>query len=63
MNHVVQKFWDDMDYIVLKLASKKLAGRLIHETNPGGSTQYCHLYEGSISLDAVVDIATVRVTK
>lgn len=58
--HVAQKFWNNMDYIVLKLASKKLVGRLIYETNPGGSTQYYHLYEGNIPLDAVVDVTVVR---
>lgn len=62
LDHVAQKFWNNMDYIVLKLASKKLVGRLIFETNPGGSTQYYHLYEGSIPLDAVVDVTVVRTT-
>lgn len=54
--HVVQKFWGDRDCIILKLASKKLSGHLIYEKNPGGTTQYYHLYEGSIPLDAVVDV-------
>lgn len=62
LDHVAQKFWNNMDYIVLKLASKKLVGRLIFETNPGGSTQYYHLYEGNIPLDAVVDVTVVRTT-
>ncbi len=56
VTHVVQKFWNEMDYIILKLASKKLVGRLIYETNPGGSVLYYHLYEGSIPLDAVEEI-------
>lgn len=60
--HVAQKFWGNMDYIVLKLASKKLVGRLVYETNPGGSTQYYHLYEGNIPLDAVVEVTIVRIT-
>lgn len=62
MNHVVKKFWNNMDYIVLKLASKKLVGRLIYERNPGGTNEYYHLYEGNIPLDAVVDVSVVRVT-
>lgn len=62
VNHVVQKFWNNTDYILLKLASKKLVGRLIYETNPGGSRQYYHLYEGTIPLEAVVDVTIVRVT-
>jgi uncharacterized protein (DUF952 family) len=52
--HVVQKFWNDKSHIILKLDSKKMTGRLIYETNPGGTTQYYHLYEGKIPLDAVV---------
>jgi uncharacterized protein (DUF952 family) len=62
VDHVVKKFWSNMDYIVLKFASKKLVGRLIYEKNPGGSTEYYHLYEGNIPLDAVVDVTVVRVT-
>lgn len=52
--YVVEKFWKHREHIVLKLASKQLVGRLVYETNPGGSTQYCHLYDGHIPLDAVV---------
>lgn len=62
VDHVVKKFWNNMDYIVLRLASKKLVGRLIYEKNPGGSTEYYHLYEGNIPLDAVVEVTVVRVT-
>ena len=61
--HVAQKFWENRDYIVLKLASKKLVGRLLYEVNPGGTTQYYHLYEGNIPLDAVVDVTIVRVNQ
>ena len=58
--HVAHKFWNQMDYTILKLDSKKLVGRLIYETNPGGTTKYYHLYEGSIPLDAVVGVAIVN---
>jgi uncharacterized protein (DUF952 family) len=54
--NVVEKFWNNMDHIVLKLTSNKLIGRLVYETNPGGSTYYYHLYEGNIPLEAVVDV-------
>lgn len=57
--HIVQKFWNDRDYIILKLASKKLMGRLIYETNPGGTTKYYHLYDGNIPLEAVKDVTTI----
>lgn len=54
--HVVQKFWTNADHIVLKLVAKKLKGRLIYETNPGGSTKHYHLYEGCIPLEAVEEV-------
>ena len=56
--NVVKKFWNNRDYIVLKLVSKKLVGRLIYETNPEGSTRYYHLYEGTIPIEAVVEATT-----
>lgn len=55
INHVVNKFWVNKQPVILKLQTKKLIGRLVYETNPGGTTRYYHLYEGSIPLDAVVD--------
>lgn len=54
--HVTEKFWKDKAYLVLKLDPSKLKGRLVLETNPGGSTRYYHLYDGSIPLDAVTDV-------
>lgn len=56
VTHVVQKFWKDKSYIKLTLDPKKLQGRLVYETNPGGSTKYYHLYEGCIPLSAVIEI-------
>ena len=53
--HVAEKFWKNSDYVVLTLDTKKLPGRLIYETNPGGTTKYYHLYDGSIPKAAVVD--------
>lgn len=63
VSHVVQKFWNKMDHVILKLASKKLTGRLIYETNPGGTSKYYHLYEGNIPLEAVVDVTVVYANK
>ena len=59
---IIQKFWNNKDHIILKLAAKKLTGRLIYETNPGGTTLYYHLYEGNVPIDAVVEVSTVRAT-
>lgn len=57
---VVEKFWKCKDHIVLKLDSKQLIGRLVYETNPGRSTKYYHLYEGTIPLNAVVDVTLIQ---
>ena len=54
VEHVAQKFWKDKPYVVLKLETIKLLGRLVYETNPGGTVKYYHLYEGKIPIDAVV---------
>lgn len=55
-----QKFWKGKDYVILKLDSKKLDGRLVYETNPGGATRYYHLYDGKIPLEAVVNSKVVK---
>lgn len=52
---VLQKFWRDDEYVVLRVATSKMAGRLIYERNEGGQNRYYHLYEGRIPLEAVVD--------
>ncbi len=60
LNAVTQKFWNNKDHIILKLASKIVKKRLLYETNSGGTTRYYHLYEGHIPLDAVVEFSIVR---
>jgi len=54
--HVAEKFWAGMEYVVVKIESEGMVGRLVYEANPGGSTKYYHLYEGTIPLDAVVEV-------
>ena len=54
--HVAEKFWKGLDHAILKIDSKKLVGRLIFETNPGGTNKYFHLYKGSIPADAIVEV-------
>lgn len=55
--HVIDKYWRGQEYLVLKLATNKLVGRLAYEVNPGGTTRYYHLYEGSIPLEAVIEVS------
>lgn len=53
---ILEKFWKNKDYIVLKIDPRKLPGRLEFEPNPGGSGQkYYHLYEGLIPKDAILE--------
>mgnify|MGYP000081177397 CR=1 FL=1 len=52
---VAKKFWEGKSYVVLRVDPKKMIGRLVYETNPGGTTHYYHLYEGKIPIEAVVD--------
>ncbi len=54
LDHVAQKFWKGKSYLILKLDTGLLSGRLVYEANPGGSNRYYHLYDGKIELNAVV---------
>ncbi len=63
VDHVIQKYWNGMDCIVLKLTSKKLIGRLIDEKNPGGTSLYYHLYEGKIPFEAVQGVTIIDIPR
>lgn len=61
LERIISKYWKDQsEFIVLAIDPKKLPGRLVFETNPGGSAKYYHLYNGSIPLEAVVDVSLQR---
>lgn len=58
---ITGKYWSSVpEYVILKLDSRKLQGKLLFETNPGGENKYYHLYDAKIPLDAVVDYKIVR---
>ena len=46
-------FADTSSFVLLKIDASQLPGRLVFETNPGGSTKYYHLYEGCIPMSAI----------
>lgn len=50
---ITEKFFKGIDYVILKIETKKMVGRLVYETNPGGSNKYFHLYEGVIPLESI----------
>lgn len=54
---IVQKFWKNKEFFILKLSTNKLIGRLVYESNPGGTTLYYHLYDGRIPLEAVENVS------
>ena len=56
LERILLKYWAKVPkYVVLKLDPTLLKGELVLETNPGGSTKYYHLYNGSIPLNAVIE--------
>lgn len=63
LDRILSKYWTDTPAIVLKLETKKLQGRLVLETNPGGTSKYYHLYEGSIPKNAVVEVKELLSSK
>lgn len=61
LDHILKKFWADAPgYVVLKLETSRLKGKLVLESNPGGTNKYYHLYEGEIPLSAVVEMKAVK---
>lgn len=56
LEKIIEKYWKDApQFVILKIDSHKLQGRLAFETNPGGTTKYYHLYEGFIPLNSIVE--------
>jgi uncharacterized protein (DUF952 family) len=56
LDKILTKFWSDISqFVILKLQTDRLTGELKLESNPGGSTKYYHLYQGSIPLFAIVE--------
>ncbi|MDE3047733.1 MAG: DUF952 domain-containing protein, partial [Verrucomicrobiota bacterium] len=56
LERLIGKYWADApQFVILKIDSQKLEGRLVFETNPGGTTQYYHLYDGFIPFSSIVE--------
>lgn len=59
--NVIRKFWGDTkQFIIVKIDTKKLRGTLKFETNPGGTTQYYHLYDGAVPLEAILETTSLE---
>lgn len=61
LDRITSKYWADVpEFVILKVATNRLTGRLVLEANPGGSSKYYHLYDGSIPLQSVVESKIVK---
>ena len=53
---VLAKYWSDIQqFVILKVDTGKLKGRLVYEINPAGTTKYFHLYEGCIPFNSIAE--------
>lgn len=56
LDKIIDKFWANVQqFVVLKIDSSKLPGKLVFETNPGGLNKYYHLYGGWIPLSSILE--------
>ncbi|WP_079989472.1 peptide deformylase [Candidatus Protochlamydia phocaeensis] len=56
LDKIIDKYWGDvLSFVMLKVDTQKLPGRMVFEANPGGINRYYHLYDGAIPLDAVTE--------
>lgn len=54
LNRIIEKYWADApQYVILKVKTKLLEGKLVYEANPGGANKYYHLYNGRIPLESI----------
>ena len=51
---IIQKFFPNQTVHILKIKASSLPGKLVLEKNPGGETQYYHLYNGSIPKESIL---------
>jgi uncharacterized protein (DUF952 family) len=57
---IINKFWEnEPKFFVLTLDVKQLSGKLVLESNPGGSNKYYHLYDGFIPVHSVISVEKV----
>lgn len=60
LDRLLTKYWaDEAEYVILKIDTSKLKGNMAFESNPGSSSKYYHLYNGSIPMDAIVETKIV----
>jgi len=56
LDKIIEKYWAGASqYVVLKIETAKLSGKLVLEANPGGTNKYYHLYNGTIPLSTIAE--------
>lgn len=61
LERITSKYWAHVPkYVVLKVDTSKLSGKMVYEANPGGTSKYYHLYDGSIPLEAIAESQIVK---
>ena len=64
LERILGKYWADApQFVILKIDTTQLKGRLVLEANPGGTTKYYHLYDGSIPVHSIVEAKIVYKSK
>lgn len=62
--NIIKKYWSHAsEFIVLKIDTSMLHGKLVLESNPGGTNKYYHLYNGSIPLTSVIETKITKSSK
>lgn len=61
LDRILKKYWvNHSEYVILKIKTYSLIGRLVYEANQGGKDKYYHLYDGAIPIDSIVKKNIVR---
>lgn len=56
LERIILKYWPNAtQYVILKIDTAKLQGKLVFEANPGGTSRYYHLYDGHIPFSSIVE--------
>lgn len=65
LERILSKYWAHIpQYFILKIDSSKLPGKMVFETNPGGSgTKYYHLYDGNIPKTSIMEVKEISRVK
>ncbi len=52
LDMVIKNFWGTTPvYVVLRIDTEKVTGKMVFEANPGSDNKYYHLYDCSIPLE------------